>query len=333
MSSTITDQLKLADIESFKKHIRYSDRVLALCGAGLSAASGLPTFRGAGGLWRSHDAVRLATPEAFGQNPGLVWQFYSYRRHMALGVKPNPAHFALAQLAKRKKGFQTLTQNVDGLSQRAGHPLSQLHLLHGSLFDLRCTSFYCNYVERNNFVDPIVPALAIPKASRPTAPLGISSNEANTADPPAFPASEASEELDISDDRVELPHLHRENLPQCPQCDRGLLRPGVVWFGEMLPEKTIQAVDKFIDESQKIDLILVIGTSARVYPAAGYVQRAKEKGAKIAVINMDRADIPGGRHGLEDGDWFFEGDAATILPELLKDEVGDVSRQVEKPSS
>ena len=90
------------DLESFQNHLRYSDRVLALCGAGLSAASGLPTYRGAGGLWRSYD------------DHCLVWQFYSYRRHMALQAQPNPAHYALAQLARRKKGFLTLSQNVDG---------------------------------------------------------------------------------------------------------------------------------------------------------------------------------------------------------------------------
>ena len=106
--------IKAADLESFQKHLHYSDRVLALCGAGLSAASGLPTFRGAGGLWRSYDAVSLATPEAFARDPGLVWQFYSYRRHMALQAQPNPAHYALAELARRKKGFLTLSQNVDG---------------------------------------------------------------------------------------------------------------------------------------------------------------------------------------------------------------------------
>jgi NAD+-dependent protein deacetylase sirtuin 5 len=88
--------------------------VLALCGAGLSASSGLPTFRGAGGLWRTHDATELATPQAFDCDPALVWQFYSYRRHMALGVQPNPGHQALAKLAREMPGFITLTQNVDG---------------------------------------------------------------------------------------------------------------------------------------------------------------------------------------------------------------------------
>ena len=106
--------IKLKDLESFQNHLRYSDRVLALCGAGLSAPSGLPTFRGPGGLWQRVDAISLATPEAFAEDPGLVWQFYSYRRHMALQVQPNPAHYALAQLARRKKGFLTLSQNVDG---------------------------------------------------------------------------------------------------------------------------------------------------------------------------------------------------------------------------
>jgi NAD+-dependent protein deacetylase sirtuin 5 len=103
-------------IESFKKHLESSDSILALLGAGLSAASGLPTFRGAGGMWKNHEATSLATEEAFEEDPGLVWQFYSHRRHMALKAEPNPAHFALAELAKRKKNFITLSQNVDGTS-------------------------------------------------------------------------------------------------------------------------------------------------------------------------------------------------------------------------
>ena len=113
-ASMASSSIKPKDLESFQNHLRHSDRVLALCGAGLSAASGLPTFRGAGGLWRSYDAVSLATPDAFAKDPGLVWQFYSYRRHMALQAQPNLAHYALAELARRKKGFLTLSQNVDG---------------------------------------------------------------------------------------------------------------------------------------------------------------------------------------------------------------------------
>jgi hypothetical protein len=103
-----------ADINAFHEHLLSSKRILALVGAGLSASSGLPTFRGVGGLWRSHDAMELATPDAFDDHPALVWQFYNYRRHMALKAKPNPAHYALAELARKKEGFQTLSQNVDG---------------------------------------------------------------------------------------------------------------------------------------------------------------------------------------------------------------------------
>jgi hypothetical protein len=101
-------------IEGFHHYLASSDRILALLGAGLSASSGLPTFRGAGGMWKNHQATSLATPQAFRHDPGLVWQFYSYRRHMALQAKPNPAHYALAQLAKKKPNFITLSQNVDG---------------------------------------------------------------------------------------------------------------------------------------------------------------------------------------------------------------------------
>jgi NAD+-dependent protein deacetylase sirtuin 5 len=104
-----------ADLESFSKHLQSSNRILALLGAGLSASSGLPTFRGAGGLWRNQEAVSLATPEAFEENPGLVWQFYSYRRHMALKAQPNRAHYALAELARKKPNFMTVSQNVDGI--------------------------------------------------------------------------------------------------------------------------------------------------------------------------------------------------------------------------
>lgn len=102
-------------VEDFKKVLASSDRVLALCGAGLSAASGLPTFRGAGGLWRNHEATSLATPEAFAKDPALVWLFYAWRRHMALRAQPNAGHYALAELARRNRNFLCLTQNVDGM--------------------------------------------------------------------------------------------------------------------------------------------------------------------------------------------------------------------------
>lgn len=104
------------DVAAFHSVLLASRRMLVLCGAGLSAASGLPTFRGAGGMWRNHDATDLATPGAFSRDPALVWLFYSYRRHAALKASPNNAHFALAELG-RKRGeqrFLCLSQNVDG---------------------------------------------------------------------------------------------------------------------------------------------------------------------------------------------------------------------------
>ncbi|KAF1911385.1 DHS-like NAD/FAD-binding domain-containing protein [Ampelomyces quisqualis] len=292
-------------LESFQQHLARSTRILALLGAGLSASSGLPTFRGAGGLWRTHDAVQLATPEAFGRDPGLVWQFYSYRRHMALNAKPNPAHHALAELARKKEGFLALSQNVDGLSPRAHHPAAQLKLLHGSLFDVKCSDFFCKYVERNNYTDPIVPALALP------------TDEADPA------SRQHHRELDISDDSVAIPELTYAHLPKCPACNKGLLRPGVVWFGEQLPMDVLDSVDDFMNSPDDIDLILVIGTSAKVYPAAGYVDMARAKGARVAIVNMDKNHVPAG--GLYDQDWFFEGDAAQIVPELLKSVIGELN--------
>jgi NAD-dependent SIR2 family protein deacetylase len=320
-----------ASIESFQAHLLSSHRVLALLGAGLSAASGLPTFRGAGGMWRTHDATDLATPEAFAADPGLVWQFYSYRRHMALKAKPNGAHFALAELARKMPGFVTLSQNVDGrisrdkayvltispgLSPRAGHPAESLKLLHGSLFDVKCSSFFCKHFETNNFTDPIVPALALPtNESDPT------TNGARAARQAA-----AAPEPDVADTRVSLPELALRDLPHCPTCGTGLLRPGVVWFGEALPTSVLEDVDSFIGRG-RVDLIMVIGTSAAVWPAAGYIEVARAQGARVAVVNMD-GDLPPG--GLRRGDWFFQGDASVIVPELLKPVTGDVGDMQEK---
>lgn len=100
-------------MEEAQELFKTSNRILALCGAGLSAASGLPTFRGAGGLWRNHDPTMLARPGAFQRDPALVWLFYAWRRHLALSVEPNDGHRALAELARKKENFLCLTQNVD----------------------------------------------------------------------------------------------------------------------------------------------------------------------------------------------------------------------------
>lgn len=221
--------------------------------------------------------------------------------------------------------------NFLGLSQRANHPLEQLHLLHGSLFNIKCTSFYCDYSLDNDFTDPIVPALDIPqKESSPTpSSTDKTGEEASKSLQGAMAQTSAGQQsglahkVDISDASNPIPELTPDDLPKCPKCN-GLLRPGVIWFGEPLPTDTIDYVDKWI-EAEPVDLMLVIGTSSRVYPAAGYVDLAREHGARVAVINLDPNDVSGRRSkGLAKGDWFFEGDASVILPEILKPVIGDI---------
>ena len=128
--------------------------------------------------------------------------------------------------------------------------------------------------------------------------------------------SRTTQEIDISDASNPLPQIKDEDLPRCPKCKNHMTRPGVVWFGEALPGAVISTVDEFIQNPRKIDLMLVIGTSAKVYPAAGYVDIARRKGARVAVINMDKADIP--RNGLTQKDWFFQGDAGELVPQLFQ---------------
>ncbi|KAK3699814.1 hypothetical protein LTR37_016229 [Vermiconidia calcicola] len=308
-----------AELKSFHSHLSQSKRVLALLGAGLSASSGLPTFRGAGGLWRTHDSISLATPDAFEEDPGL----------------PNPAHYALAELARKMPGFMTLSQNVDGLSQRANHPPEQLQLLHGTLFELKCSNEYSDYRGSNedcdyretNFTDPVVPALAIP-----TGGMDPTSDEAREEVSKQLQAQAGGNDLDISDANVPIPSLTAVDLPHCPKCKTNLLRPGVVWFGEALPRDVLDTVDDFLEarkedgRPERIDLIMVIGTSAQVTPAASYIDFARAKGARVCVVNMDTNDAPSS--GWREGDWLFQGDAAVLVPELLKPVTGDVTPKV-----
>ncbi|KAI1105690.1 putative SIR2 family histone deacetylase [Jackrogersella minutella] len=285
-------------IDEFKALINPSSRILALCGAGLSAASGLPTFRGAGGLWRNHEPTSLATPEAFEADPALVWLFYAWRRHMALKASPNRGHYALAALAKKNDNFLCLTQNVDGLSPRAGHPSSSLRLLHGNILDNKCFN-KCGYVDRNNLNDPVCAALA-----------------------PAAENYPPNQTLPLLDPNVPVPPIEVEDLPHCPNCKTGLLRPGVVWFGEPLDELMLMEVDNWIKRG-RIDIMLVVGTAATVYPAAGYTLKARRKGAIIAVVNPDLDSAL----DLSQKDFFFQGDASEILPQLFEGVTGQIEEQ------
>jgi NAD-dependent SIR2 family protein deacetylase len=163
--------------------------------------------------------------------------------------------------------------------------------------DLKCSSPTCDYHDKNNFTDPLCPILTItPNFSDPAAPSVI---------PPSLP-----------------PAISPADLPHCPKCQTALLRPGVVWFGEELPEDVLDEIDAWIEDSKHIDLMLVIGTSAVVWPAASYIAKARAKGAKVAVVNLDAAEM-GIMGMLRARDWLFEGDAATIVPEIFKGVIGE----------
>ncbi|KAI0594923.1 Sir2 family protein [Biscogniauxia sp. FL1348] len=281
-------------IPEFHAKLKSSRRILALCGAGLSEPSGLSTYLGPGAaLWSNERAQSLASSRRFETDPDLVWLFYGHRRHAALKARPNPAHEALAKLAHERPEFLCLTQNIDGLLPRAGHPTSQIRNLHGSLFDLRCVdAAECGYVERDNFDDPLCPALA--------------------------PAAEDFEDLlqvPLLDPGQEVARVPPEALPHCPKCGK-LLRTAVVQFGEELDARLLEDVTAWIDK-EPVDLILVIGTTAMVWPAAGFVVQARKQGAALAVVNVS-ADQLGTARDLKHGDFAFIGDVAELLPKMLE---------------
>ncbi|XP_008543938.1 NAD-dependent protein deacylase [Microplitis demolitor] len=237
-------------MKSFKDTLSSGKNILILTGSGISAESGVPTFRGAGGFWRTYQATYLATPQAFKANPSLVWEFYEYRRDLASKVQPNKAHEAISNFEKKLtsqgKKVTVVTQNVDGLHQRAG--TKNIYELHGSLFKTQCTK--CDNVEVNHNV-PICPALA--RASLPE-----------------------------QDDTSEIPV---EDLPHCQKnsCG-GLLRPHIVWFGENLDEDLLNKTEECVENC---DVCLIIGTSSIVYPAAMFAPRVAERGITVAEFNLE----------------------------------------------
>ncbi|KAK0622559.1 DHS-like NAD/FAD-binding domain-containing protein [Immersiella caudata] len=339
---TTPSGLDPVQVSSFRTHLSQSTRIVTIIGAGLSASSGLPTFRDINGLWCNHDVFLIASPAGFRRDPGLVWQFYSERRRAALRAGPNPAHYALVNLAKAKPGFVALSQNVDGLLQRAGldeNP-KQLKLLHGNLFDLACAG-NCGYVDYDNFVDPLCEVLSegrvrasvmgadVAEGEKPpkaSALLfeGIAKKnkkilgeekfaEAAPTARDAAPLTELGQEVRVPEAAPELySGIEKAELPQCPGCGENLLRPRVVWFGEALPEDVMEDVDALFKE-EKVDLAIVVGTSSQVWPAAGFCEEARGRGAKVAWVNMSEKDCKNAKKE----DWVFLGDAAVILPEIL----------------
>jgi len=341
--TTTTPSLDPTSVSSFRQHLSQSKRIVAILGAGLSVASGLPTFRDTNGLWCNHDVFLIASPAGWRRDPGLVWQFYAERRRAALRAAPNPGHYALAALARQKAGLVALSQNVDGLLQRAGMESGkQLKLLHGNLFDLSCAGS-CGYVERDNFGEPLCPVLSgevgysssnvmgagVPEGEKPPKASALlfeaiaAKNkkilgEERFADVvptavDAAPLKEPGEDVARVPDVGPALHsgIEKSSLPQCPGCGEHLLRPAVVWFGEALPEEIMTDVDALFEE--EVDLCMVIGTSSMVWPTAGFCEKARKQGARVAWVNMKVDDAK----SLREGDWVFVGDAAVVLPEIL----------------
>ncbi|MFQ5543144.1 MAG: NAD-dependent deacetylase [Nitrospiria bacterium] len=236
----------IKSIKVAREGIESAQSVVVLCGAGISAESGIPTFRGKEGLWKNHRAEDLATPEAFDRNPELVWAWYQWRRTLISTKKPNAAHLALVSLEKSAPAFTLITQNVDGLHALAGS--RKMIELHGNIWKTRCTG--CGEVTENR-----------------------SQN---------------------------LPPL-----PKCRQC-KSLLRPDIVWFGEAIDPANLS---QSIEACQRCDVILVIGTSAVVQPAASFASLAQNNGAMVVEINPvpslpDKVDV------------CMAGPAAEIVPKL-----------------
>ena len=230
------------------RQVASAKRLTVLTGSGVSAASGVPTFRDAGGLWKHFRPEELATPEAFARDPATVWEWYDWRRSRIVQARPNPAHDVLAAWSRRFESFTLVTQNVDGLHERAG--TANVLRFHGSIWEVGCAS-RCGSSPRR-----------------------------------------------WHDERVPMPEIP----PPCPHCG-GLLRPGVVWFGEPIdPDVAARAA-----AACACDVFLVVGTSSVVYPAAGLTDEARGCGAFTAEINPE----PGARTKLP-----IAGRAEEVLPEV-----------------
>ncbi|MCB1914847.1 MAG: NAD-dependent deacylase [Rhodocyclaceae bacterium] len=236
--------------------LEHARHVMFFTGAGVSAESGIPTFRDAmHGLWARFDATELATPEAFARDPALVWGWYEWRRMKVLQAQPNPAHRAIAALAADRR-VSIVTQNVDDLHERAGSTVCA-HL-HGHLSRPRC--FDCGLPTRH-------------PAGTPT------------------PADGGA----------------RMTPPSCRKCG-GPLRPGVVWFGETLPESDWQAAMAALAST---DLLFSVGTSSMVWPAAEIPGWASRRGSCVVQVNPQTTALD------EIADFNLRGPAGQVLPALL----------------
>jgi len=216
--------------DDLARALRGASRVAALTGAGISAESGVPTFRDAQtGIWAQFDPLELATPRAFARDPKRVWDWYAWRRSLVARAQPNPGHVALVAIERHVPSFLLATQNVDGLHAKAGS--TKLVELHGNIARVKCSA-----------EGTVVTAWQEPPDDLP---------------------------------------------PRCPACG-AFLRPDVVWFEEMLPAAALREAEDF---AAACDLMLVVGTSAEVYPAAALPLAAKRAGATIVEVNPGRTPV------------------------------------------
>ena len=224
-----------------------STRVVVFTGAGISAESGVPTFRGQDGLWNEFRVEDLATPQAFAAHPKRVWEWYSWRRELISCIEPNPGHLAVAKLEKFFSEFCLVTQNVDGLHDRVGS--QRILKLHGDIWEVRCVSCGLRRTDRQ----PVLPS-----------------------------------------------------LPPLCECG-GMLRPGVVWFGEMLPADVFEQA---VGAAQSCDLFFSVGTSAQVFPASQLPGIARQHRAYVVEVNIEPSAAAYEAHEV------LLGKAGEVLPSL-----------------
>jgi NAD-dependent deacetylase len=217
--------------EALRQLVNHARRIFVLTGAGISAESGIPTYRGGGGHWRKFNPMELASAEGFARNPKLCWEWYLERRAEIRQAQPNPGHLALARLERQAAEMLIATQNIDELHQRAGS--RNVVEIHGSIWRTRCTRTGREYREGEVQIE-----------GGPIPPL-------------------------------------------TPEGD--LLRPAVVWFGEMLPLRPLEQIAEFL--AVPPDLALVIGTSAAFGYIVEWALRAKRMGATLVEINPDSTEL------------------------------------------
>ena len=227
--------------------IACSHSIVFFTGAGISAESGIPTFRGKDGIWNKLKPEELANFDAFIRNPQLVWEWYNHRKKIIHESQPNPGHIAIAEFQNIFDNVTVITQNIDNLHRRAGS--KTIYELHGNIERNYCIKCEAQYTDELDFT------------------MGV---------------------------------------PKC-KCG-GLIRPDVVWFGEMLPEDQYRDSEEAAMES---DIFFVVGTSAVVYPAASLVYTAKQSGAYLFEVNIEETEAS----SIVNTSLF--GEAGKILPEIL----------------